>query len=114
MMLPIGASHGPFLFQFEPFNLQALQFLPGGVPVAERWLERRRPTGTQTRLGSADRRRNLSQAFAVGKEFKSGAPVVLVDDVLTTGATLSACAAVLLSAGASSVRGLCLAWAGDA
>jgi len=85
-----------------------------GVPVAERWLERRRPTGTQTRLGSADRRRNLSQAFAVGKEFKSGAPVVLVDDVLTTGATLSACAAVLLAAGASSVRGLCLAWAGDA
>jgi len=85
-----------------------------GIPVEERWLERRRSTGTQTRLGSADRRRNLSQAFAVGKGFKAGIPVVLVDDVLTTGATLSSCAAVLLAAGAPSVRGLYLAWAGDA
>lgn len=85
-----------------------------GVPVAERWLERRRSTGTQTRLGSADRRRNLSQAFSVGTDFKAGVPVVLVDDVLTTGATLSACAAVLLASGVPSVRGLCLAWAGDA
>jgi len=85
-----------------------------GTPVADRWLERRRSTGTQTRLGSADRRRNLSQAFAVGKGFEPGVPIVLVDDVLTTGATLSSCAAVLLAAGAPSVRGLCLAWAGDA
>lgn len=85
-----------------------------GVPVAERWLERRRSTGTQTRLGSADRRRNLSQAFSLGKAFEPGVPVVLVDDVLTTGATLSSCAAVLLAAGAPSVRAVCLAWAGDA
>lgn len=85
-----------------------------GVPVADRWLERVRPTGTQTKLGSGDRRRNLTQAFATGKAFRSDVPVVLVDDVLTTGATLSACAAVLLAAGAPSVRGLCLAWAGDA
>jgi ComF family protein len=85
-----------------------------GAPVAEHWLERVRSTGTQTKLGSGDRRRNLAHAFAVGKSFRPGVPVVLVDDVLTTGSTLSACAAALLAAGAPSVRGLCLAWAGDA
>jgi len=85
-----------------------------GRPLAVRWLERVRSTGTQTKLGSGDRRRNLAQAFAVGRAFRSDVPVVLVDDVLTTGATLSACAAALLAAGAPSVRGLCLAWAGDA
>ena len=85
-----------------------------GIPVADHWLERVRSTGTQTKLGSQGRRQNLAQAFAAGRAFKPGTPVVLVDDVLTTGATLTACAAVLLAAGAPSVRGLCLAWAGDA
>ena len=85
-----------------------------GVPVADHWLERVRSTETQTKLGSGDRRRNLAHAFSAGKAFKPGLPIVLVDDVLTTGATLSACAAVLLASGGPSVRGLCLAWAGDA
>lgn len=84
------------------------------VPIGKRWLVRNRSTGTQTRLGSGDRRRNLEGAFSVGPGFKPGVPVVVVDDVLTTGATLSACAAALLAAGAPSVRGVCVAWAGDA
>jgi ComF family protein len=100
---------------YNQSRLSAISWSKGlGVPVADRWLERVRPTGTQTKLGSGDRRRNLTHAFAVGRAFKPGVPLVLVDDVLTTGATLSACAAALLAAGAPSVRGLCLAWAGDA
>ena len=85
-----------------------------GRPAVGNWLCRTRDTGTQTKLGSGERRRNLEGAFAVGKGFRSGVPVVLVDDVLTTGATLSACAAVLLAAGAPSVRAICAAWAGEA
>ena len=85
-----------------------------GRPVADHWISRIRSTGTQTALDAAERRRNLGRAFAVGKGFRPGVPAVLVDDVLTTGATLSSCAAVLLAAGCPSVRGLCLAWAGDA
>ena len=85
-----------------------------GVPVAKGWMRRVRETGTQTRLGSGDRRRNLDGAFEPGRGFRAGVPVVLVDDVLTTGSTLSACAAVLLAAGAPEVRALCAAWAGEA
>lgn len=84
------------------------------VPVREGFLERVIDTSTQTRLDAEKRRTNLVGAFRVGKEFQRGVPIVLVDDVLTTGATLSSCAAVLLAAGAPSVRAICVLWAGEA
>lgn len=85
-----------------------------GREVKENFLARRVDTSTQTRLGASERRANLTGAFAVGKEFSKGVPVVLVDDVLTTGATLSACAAALLAAGSPEVRAICVLWAGEA
>ena len=71
-------------------------------------------TQTQTRLDAEQRRRNLEGGFRVGKGFRKDRHVVLVDDVLTTGATLSSCAAALLAAGAPSVRAICVLWAGEA
>lgn len=85
-----------------------------GVPLSEDFLVRVVDTATQTRLDSRQRRSNLENAFRAGKAFTPDRPVVLVDDVLTTGATLSACAAALLHAGTPSVRAICVVWAGEA
>lgn len=74
------------------------------LPVARRWARRIRETGTQTRLSREERARNMRAAFAIrpGVSLK-GRRVVLVDDVLTTGATASACATALREAGAAAV-----------
>ena len=66
-------------------------------------LYRCRATKAQMTLARSDRTANLRGAFAV-REAVSGRRVALVDDVLTTGATLSACTEVLLNAGAIAVE----------
>jgi predicted amidophosphoribosyltransferase len=72
-------------------------------------LVRRRRTPSQGRLGPAARARNVRGAFAVrrGRDVK-GKRIVLVDDVLTTGATVEECARVLRRAGAAFVGVLTL------
>jgi competence protein ComFC len=67
-------------------------------------LERTRYTTTQTAFDRAERMENLHDAFRLRKMMDvRGLRVLLVDDVLTTGATLSECARVLKKAGASVV-----------
>lgn len=80
------------------------------VPVASRALQRVRNTVSQTRLDRETRRRNVAAAFAPYPALNvSGWCVTLVDDVATTGATLDACAGVLLEAGAKAVNAFTLA-----
>ncbi|HYM74130.1 MAG TPA: ComF family protein [Stellaceae bacterium] len=82
----------------------------GGPPVAADWLVRRRRTPSQGLLGPAARARNVRGAFAIRRgRSVTGKRVVLVDDVLTTGATAEECARVLRRAGAASVGVLVLA-----
>lgn len=68
-------------------------------------LRRLRRTSAQSGLDAAQRRRNVRGAFQAGR--RRGAPiprsVALVDDVMTTGATLEACTRALLRAGVRSV-----------
>ena len=74
-----------------------------GVPEAADALARMRATRTQTRLTPGERLANVRGAFRVNPGTVSrvrGAHVVLVDDVVTTCATLNACAAALFDAGA--------------
>jgi ComF family protein len=67
-------------------------------------LRRRRDTPLQAGLGAAARQRNLRDAFVVvGAGCLRRRDVVLVDDVLTTGATANACATALRAAGAARV-----------
>lgn len=67
-------------------------------------LERRRETQSQIGLTRHQRRENLRGAFAVSRpEELAGREILLVDDVLTTGTTVSECARVLRRAGASKV-----------
>jgi competence protein ComFC len=68
-------------------------------------LERIRYTTTQTALDRTERMENLHNAFRLRKNMDvRGLRVLLIDDVLTTGSTLSECARILKRAGAISVH----------
>ena len=76
-----------------------------GPPMLDA-LTRTRRTAPQADLTAAKRHANVEGAFELRRGAIEGLTVVLVDDVSTTGATLNACAAVLLAAGAKEVRAL--------
>ena len=72
------------------------------IPVWPDVIERARATRTQTELTPGERLSNVAGAFRVrvsGSRKLRGAHVVVVDDVVTTGATLGACAQALFEAG---------------
>lgn len=83
-----------------------------GRPVAPNLLVRCRRTPSQGKLSPSARRKNVAGAFALRPSAKaafSGKKVLLIDDVLTTGATAVACTKTLLKGGAASVDILTLA-----
>lgn len=89
------------------FNQSALLATAVGralkMPVWHDRLRRVRETPPQSGLDGAARRRNLRGAFACDQSVR-GKQVILVDDVMTTGTTISEAADVLLAAGAAEVR----------
>jgi ComF family protein len=81
----------------------------GRVALDARALERTRDTPPQTGLDALQRRRNVLEAFSVRDPARVGGKrVLLVDDVMTTGATADACAGALKRAGAAEVLVLTL------
>jgi competence protein ComFC len=81
-----------------------------GQKICPQFLRRSRATLTQTELNREERMKNVSQAFVVeNSEDIKGKSIILVDDVVTTGATLNECALALKKAGALRVSGLTLA-----
>jgi ComF family protein len=88
-----------------------------GIPVADAALRRIKATAQQVGLSQSERAQNVQGAFRVRPDRKAevaGRRVVLVDDVLTSGATSDACARALLRAGAANVDLLVFARVVDA
>jgi ComF family protein len=75
-----------------------------GLPLRDGLLHRARATDAQSRLHADQRKRNLRNAFSVNAKASLPASAVLVDDVMTTGATLQAAAKALRRAGVKRVE----------
>lgn len=80
-----------------------------GIPVKPRALARVRVTKTQVGLKLEERRENVADAFQAEKTLTENLSVLVLDDVVTTGATINACAVALRTARAKKVYGLTLA-----
>lgn len=93
--------------QAEWFARGVVSGLGADIRVETELLVRRKKTGTQTKLDRDSRIKNLESAFGInGRKADQlrGKRVLLVDDVLTTGATVEACTGELIKAGCSGVR----------
>jgi ComF family protein len=87
-----------------------------GVPLAAGALKRMKATAQQVGLSRSERAANVAGAFRVppdGKAAVVGRRLVLLDDVLTSGATVEGCARALLRAGAANVDVLVFARVAD-
>ena len=74
-----------------------------GLPYKPQVLQRKRETRTQVGLTRDERRQNMRGAFTARRQSVEGRHVLLVDDVMTTGATLNSAAIALKEAGAANI-----------
>ena len=91
--------------QADYFARGIVQSLNYKIPYLKNVLRRIKYTKTQTKLDRIERQKNLSNAFIVNPRFIQtiqNRKLILVDDVITTGATTSICAEVLSGAGVKS------------
>lgn len=84
------------------------------IDIDKKILKRNKYTLTQTKMNFMERKENVFNAFKVKKGNKiNGKKIILVDDVITTGATISECAKVLKQNGAKNVYALSIAIPND-
>lgn len=82
------------------------------IPYVDSFIKRTVKTPTQTRKSKLSRWQNVSEVFEMKKDEEvKGRRILLVDDVVTTGATLEACSLSLLRAGCSEISIACIAMA---
>ena len=82
------------------------------IPLIMDGLIKQKETQPQIGLSARERAKNLKGSFSATRDFK-GMRLILIDDVMTTGATANECCRQLISAGAVDIRVLTLARAGD-
>jgi ComF family protein len=111
MMMPVPMSKERSMAR--GYNQAALLARPlalaYGTPYVERGLHKVRDTISQVGLSLNERHKNVKGAFLAQSKIVTNKQILIVDDVATTGATLNACAAELLTKGARSVYCLTLA-----
>lgn len=74
------------------------------IPIASGSVKRKKYTQSQTTMNLAEREENIKEAFKVKRNQKlNGKNILLIDDVITTGATISECGKVLLNEGANRI-----------
>jgi ComF family protein len=106
LIVPVPLSRERLMARGFNQALEIARALPAplGARIAATVLERRRDTAPQATLSQAERAQNVRDAFDCTGNVRN-ATVVLLDDVMTTGATLHAAASALRRAGAAAVRG---------
>jgi ComF family protein len=82
-----------------------------GIPMAEKAVKRVRESSSQTRKTRAERWQNVDGLFTISEDLGKNRHILLVDDVITTGATLDACASAILRARGNKVSIMTLAYA---
>ena len=107
--VPLGVSR----MKQRGFNQSALLAFPLALgirkPFRSKAISRVRETKSQVGLSSTEREENVRGAFKARKEIVARKRVLLVDDVITTGSTMTACTNALLQAGALEVYCIALA-----
>jgi ComF family protein len=105
-----GYNQSALLLRHWPVSVNACPDIAGRFRIKPDLMVRHRATKPQIGLDADTRRANMRDAFSIrNPSIIKAKRVLVVDDVLTTGATADACARVLKRAGAASVRVLTLA-----
>lgn len=109
MPVPLGRQR----MKERGYNQAALLAMPLACMqewrYAPRAINRIRETRSQVGLSAVERRENIADAFQADSARVSGKAVLLIDDVTTTGATVTACSQALREAGATTIHALTLA-----
>ncbi len=111
--VPLGRER----YQQRGYNQAALLAYPlalaTGLSYQPNGIKKTRDTATQVGLSFEQRRTNVSGAFYADRKIVQNKKVLVIDDVMTSGATIESCASAIMRAGAIRVYGMTLAQAPD-